>query len=101
MEFLNIDKKIEFKEQKKGAYRVPKNKISGRLLENKKFRSVATKIIPTVYRQKMGDKFLLNQTSKPKMANNDIQKLKNIYHNEVIELEKLLNLKLPWKEFNS
>ena len=101
LEFLNIDKKIEFKEQKKGAYRVPKNKISGRLLENKKFRSVATKIIPTVYRQKMGDKFLLNQTSKPKMTNNDIQKLKNIYHNEVIELEKLLNLKLPWKEFNS
>ena len=101
LEFLNLDKKIEFKEQKKGAYRVPKNKISSKFLENKKFRSVATRIIPTVSRQKFGDKFLLEQTSKPKMINEDHERLKQIYKNEVINLEKLLNLKLPWNAFKS
>ena len=42
--FLGIDEKIEFDEQPKGAYRVPKNKISKLLLENATFRKTATKL---------------------------------------------------------
>jgi len=101
LDFLELDKKIELRDQKKGAYRVPKNKITGRVLENKKFRSFASKVIPTVYRQKFGDKFLLEQTSKPNMMTEDRYRLKEIYKNEVVNLEKLLELKLPWKEFIS
>ena len=101
LDFLELDKKIELRDQKKGAYRVPKNKITGRVLENKKFRSFASKVIPTVYRQKFGDKFLLEQTSKPNMMIEDRYRLKEIYKNEVVTLEKLLELKLPWKDFIS
>jgi hypothetical protein len=101
LDFLELDKKIELRDQKKGAYRVPKNKITGRVLENKKFRSFASKVIPTVYRQKFGDKFLLEQTSKPNMMTEDRYRLKKIYKNEGVNLEKLLELKLPWKEFIS
>ena len=70
-------------------------------MENKKFRSFASKVIPTVYRQKFGDKFLLEQTSKPNMMIEDRYRLKEIYKNEVVNLENLLELKLPWKEFIS
>ena len=101
LEFLELDSEIIFKEQKKGAYRVPKNKLSEKLLKNKMFRNTATKIIPPVYRQKLGDKLLVNQTKKPKMLEEDYRKLKSIYQNEVKELEKLLNRKLPWDDFKT
>ena len=101
LKFLDVKSEIIFKEQKKGAYRVPKNKFSEKLLQNKTFRDTATKIVPPVYRQRLGDKFLVNQIKKPKMSEKDRQKLKSIYQSEVKELEKLLKKKLPWDDFNS
>ena len=99
LDFLDLDTSITFKEQKKGAYRVPKNKISNKLLQNTEFRSIATKIIPTVYRQKIGDKFLVKQTKKPSMLPQERKNLEKIYEIEVKNLQNLLNRKLPWKDF--
>ena len=61
---MGIDKPVELTEQPKGSYRIPKNKISDSLLGSSMFRSVATKLVPTVQRQKLGDKFFLKQTNK-------------------------------------
>ena len=99
LDFLDLDTSITFKEQKKGAYRAPKNKISNKLLQNTEFRSIATKIIPTVYRQKIGDKFLVKQTKKPSMLPQERKNLEKIYEIEVKNLQNLLNRKLPWKDF--
>ena len=99
LSFLDIEEKIIFHKQPKGAYRIPNNSFSKAIIENSKIRSIATRIIPTVTRQKIGDKFLLKQTNKPSMSSEENERLKKIYENEVLEIEKLLNRKLPWKEF--
>ena len=99
LDFLDLDTSITFKEQKKGAYRAPKNKISNKLLQNTEFRNIAAKIIPTVYRQKIGDKFLVKQTKKPSMLTQERKNLEKIYEIEVKNLQNLLNRKLPWKDF--
>ena len=100
LSFLEINETIEFSEQPKGAYRIPKNNVSKKVVENPIIRKIATLLIPTVTRQKIGDRFLLKQTSKPPMLPNENQRLKKIYEHEVIELEKLLGRKLPWMDFN-
>lgn len=99
LSFLGIEEKITFHKHPKGAYRVPKNSFSKTIIKNSKIRNIATRIIPTVTRQKMGDRFLLKQTSKPIMSSEENERLKRIYEYEVSKIEKLLNRKLPWKEF--
>jgi len=99
LKFLGIDKPVELTEQPKGSYRIPKNKISDFLLGSSTFRRVATKLVPTVQRQKLGDKFFLKQTKKPSMQNDERKQLKEIYKNEVKNLEELLGKNLSWSDF--
>ena len=100
LNFLGINDKINFKEQSKGSYRVPKNFLSKSLLNNKNFRKISTILIPTVMRQKVGDKYFLKQIKKPKMLENERNYLRELYNDEVNELEKFLGKKLPWKDFH-
>ena len=71
--------------------------FTGDLIEN--FRKATTKFVPTVTRQKIGDKLLLDQRKKPDMLESDRRKLKEIYEEEVKKLEEMLKVKLPWNEF--
>ena len=98
--FLGINDKIDLNEQSKGSYRVPKNFLSKSLLNNKNFRKVSTILIPTVMRQKLGDKYFLKQVKKPQMLENERNYLRELYNDEVNELEKFLGKKLPWKDFH-
>ena len=100
LNFLEIHEKIKFTEQSKGSYRVPKNFLSKSLLNNKNFRKISTILIPTVMRQKLGDKYFLKQEKKPQMLENERNYLKELYNDEVNELEKFLGKKLPWKDFD-
>ena len=98
--FLGINDKIDLNEQSKGSYRVPKNFLAKSLLNNKNFRKVSTILIPTVMRQKLGDKYFLKQVKKPQMLENERNYLRELYNDEVNELEKFLGKKLPWKDFH-
>ncbi len=98
--FLGINDKIDLNEQSKGSYRVPKNFLAKSLLNNKNFRKVSTILIPTVMRQKLGDKYFLKQVKKPEMLENERNYLRELYNDEVNELEKFLGKKLPWKDFH-
>ena len=98
--FLGINDKIDLNEQSKGSYRVPKNFLAKSLLNNKNFRKVSTILIPTVMRQKLGDKYFLKQVKKPEMLENERDYLRKLYNNEVMELERLLGKKLPWNDFH-
>ena len=100
LNFLGLSENIQFEEQSKGSYRVPKNSLSKILLNNKKFRKISTVIIPTVMRQKLGDKYFLKQEKKPEMGKNERTYLKKLYKNEATELEKFLGKKLPWDDFH-
>jgi len=100
LNFLGLSENIQFEEQSKGSYRVPKNSLSKILLNNKEFRKISTVIIPTVMRQKLGDKYFLKQEKKPEMGKNERTYLKKLYKNEATELEKFLGKKLPWDDFH-
>ena len=99
LDFLGVDSINELNDAPKGAYRVPKNKISNMLLKSKLFRNTASKLIPTVKRQEIGDRFLVKQASKPQMNDKDRERLKEIYNEEVKKLEEHLRLDLPWNDF--
>lgn len=100
LNFLDIDEKIELSEQPKGVYRVPKGTLPRVLMNSKLFRTTTTKLVPTITRQKFGDRFMFKQTTKPQMSVEDRMSLKNIYEQEVKNLERLLDKKLPWVDFS-
>jgi len=100
LNFLGINDQINLTEQSKGSYRVPKNFLSKILLNNKTFRKISTILIPTVMRQELGDKYFLKQVKKPKMLENERNYLRELYNDEVNELEKFLGKDLPWKDFH-
>ena len=77
----------------------PRNKIANSLLQNKKFRDISTKLIPTNYRDRMGEKFFVKQSSKPSMLPDERKRLKKIFQSEYEDLKKLLNVDPPWKDF--
>ena len=99
LSFLDIDKSIAFKTAPKGAYKVPRNFASQKLMKNSTFRKAAKFIIPTVARQKIGERFLVKESSRPPLKQNERQRLKEIYQNDVEDLGKLLERKLPWNDF--
>ena len=100
LEFLELDTDFEFKEQPKRGYRIPKNKISKLTLENKTIRKLSTFFIPTVTRQQIGERFMLKETEKPVMNLEERNYLKEIYKDDVKELEILLDRDLPWLDFH-
>jgi len=99
LSFLDIDKSIAFKTAPKGAYKVPRNFASQKLMNNSTFRKTAKFIIPTVARQKIGERFLVKESSRSVLKQNERQRLKEIYQDDVENLAKLLGRSLPWKDF--
>ena len=99
LSFLDIDKSIAFKTAPKGAYKVPRNFASQKLMNNSTFRKTTKFIIPTVARQKIGERFLVKESSRPVLKQNERQRLKEIYQDDVENLAKLLGRSLPWKDF--
>ena len=99
LSFLDIDKSIAFKTAPKGAYKVPRNFASQKLMNNSTFRKAAKFIIPTVARQKIGERFLVKESSRPALKQNERQQLMEIYQDDVENLDKLLGRRLPWKDF--
>ena len=100
LDFLELDDKIDFIGQPKMGYRRPKNKFGKVAFENNFVRKMATSLIPTVTRQKIGEKFLLEETKKPPMDADDRQFLKNLYEKDVRDLTILLDKELPWYDFS-
>ena len=99
LDFLGLDNRIDFVEQPKMGYRKPKNRFGKIAFENNFVRKMATTLIPTVTRQKIGEKFLLEETKKPPMQDDDRQFLKNLYEQDVRDLTSLLDKELPWDNF--
>ena len=68
-------------------------------MNNSTFRKTAKFIIPTVTRQKIGERFLVKESSRPALKQNERQQLMEIYQDDVENLAKLLGRSLPWKDF--
>ena len=99
LSFLGIKESITFDVAPKGAYNVPRNFASQKLMNNFTFRKAAKFIIPTVTRQKIGERFLVKESSRPPLKQNQRKRLMQIYQDDVENLGELLGRNLPWKDF--
>lgn len=100
LNFLEIDDPTHLTTQPKNSFRVPRNRLSKFLLNNQKFRKISTTLIPTIQRDKIGERFFVKQSKKPPMMPEDRERLKKIFLPEYEDLKKLLNIdNLPWKDF--
>tara|TARA_B110000438_G_scaffold57343_1_gene57402 strand:+ start:913 stop:1782 length:870 start_codon:yes stop_codon:yes gene_type:complete len=99
LNFLEIEKPFTLTNKPKNSFRVPKNQLSQYLLNNKTFRNISTKLIPTLTRDKIGEKFFVKQSTKPSMLDEDRERLKKIFLNEYSDLKNLLGIELPWKDY--
>ena len=99
LSFLGIKESITFDVAPKGAYKVPRNFASQKLMNNFTFRKAAKFIIPTVTRQKIGERFLVKESSRPPLKQNQRKRLMQIYQDDVENLGELLGRNLPWKDF--
>ena len=99
LDFLELDNNIEFTTHPKNSFRVPRNKIASSLLNNKFFRNISTELVPTVYRDRIGEKFFVKQSTKPQMNKKERIRLKEIFQSEFENLTKLLGKSPPWKDF--
>jgi len=100
LDFLGINEKIDFTESAKGAYRIPKNLISKKLLDSTAFRKISKLLIPAVSRQKIGEKYFVEETKKPPMTTSDREYLKKIFESDVKNLQEIIGRNLPWDDFN-
>ena len=99
LKFLEVDTNMSFDPKPKNSFRVPRNQIADLLLKNQKFRKFSTKLIPTVYRNRVGEQFFVKQSEKPPMNQEDRLRLKEIFQSEFDSLSDLLEMKPPWKDF--
>ena len=99
LSFLGIKESITFDVTPKGAYKVPRNFASQKLMNNSTFRKAAKFVIPTVTRQKIGERFLVKESSRPPLKQNQRKRLVQIYQDDVENLGELLGRNLPWKDF--
>jgi hypothetical protein len=99
LNFLEIKETIPLVIKPKNSFRIPKNQLAKYLLNNKTFRDFSTKLIPTLTRDKIGEKFFVKQSSKPSMSVEDRERLKKIFLNEYTNLKNLLGIELPWEDY--
>ena len=99
LSFLGIKESITFDVTPKGAYKVPRNFASQKLMNNSTFRKAAKFVIPTVTRQKIGERFLVKESSRPPLKQNQRKRLTQIYQDDVENLSEILGRNLPWKDF--
>jgi len=82
--------------------RTPRSEFASHLLTDIKFIKMARSILPLSARRMLGEKILTKKTStKPKFRKSDTETLKNYFQDDVDDLKKLLERKLPWPEFLS
>ena len=98
--FLGLKEFPNLIDPPKNSYRVPTNEGSKLLMNNSTFRKLSKRLIPTSTRQKFGDKFLVKESKRPPVPHEERNRLKKIYNDDVDSLKKLLDIKLPWNDFN-
>lgn len=97
--FLEICEPVNLTVQPKNSFRSPRNNVAEFLLKSSTFRNIATKLIPVIQRDKLGERFFVKQSQKPPMLIEDRKRLKKIFSSEYEDLKKLLGIAPPWSDF--
>lgn len=96
LEFLEVSAPITDSFKKiHNQYTVPTNKFTAFLIRNRAVRHIAKNLLPREGGRKL-KKFFDKEGNKPELSENDKKFLQELYHDDVLHLEKILNRKLPW-----
>lgn len=100
--FLNLDIKeldsIDFS-TKHNPYLKPKNKLLNQILKFKNNLAPLKRIAPDYIKKLLTDKVLYEQGEKPKIPQESYLYLNEVFKEDIIKLEKLLNIDLSaWKD---
>jgi len=102
-QFLKINRSVhDFKEQIHNPFQteVPKGRISKYILENKRMKEIASKVLPYDDQKFLKKKILMKiSTEKPQMLDEDRKFLIDFYCKDVAKMEFLLKRKLLWENF--
>jgi len=98
LKFLDIDIKLNsFESEIHNTFNLPRGHTRAVLLNSKYIKKISS-FLPKSFRKSLKDNFLLTEKN-PEISKEDEQFLKNYYKDDVKKLEKILNRKLPWKNF--
>jgi len=102
LKFLEISSEIKENSKKQfNPYLAPRSKIILKTLRNPLISKVGKKIISTSTADKLVKKFLVKKQPKPIISDLEKKPLIDFYQDDVQRLQKLLNRKLPWKNFKN
>ena len=102
LEFLGL--KIVHLQQKYevfNPYVTPRGEIGRYVLKNRKIRRIAEKIMSPLTRKTLKEKFLVHKGEKPKIDEGDRMTLTKCINDEVLKNERLLGIRLPWRNFQN
>lgn len=98
LKFLDIYIKLNsFESEIHNTFNLPSGYVRAVLL-NSKFLKKISSFLPKSFRKSLKDNFLLTEKN-PEISKEDEKFLKNFYKEDVQKLEKILNRRLPWKNF--
>ena len=75
--------------------------VAQRIISNSLVAKIAKIMLPPSSRIFLRNKFLLKQQPKPKMRKEDREVLVKFFYNDVMKLQKILERKLPWPNFQT
>lgn len=87
------------KDVPKNSYRIPKNSLSRIISQNPFLRKTSRKILPSSVRSRIGENYLVKESSRPSINSINRQILKQIFENDVKSLQTILGRDLPWADF--
>ena len=97
--FLGLDSIfVDIIQEIYNPYAIPRGVISQKILRSSIISKVSTSLFPNSTRDIL-KKYLVKKGTKPKMHDEDREKLVNFYQNDVKVMEALLGRKLPWPNF--
>jgi len=97
MKFLNVNEYIPNNiEIKYNQYSIPRGEISSNVLRSETAKQLGQKILSQPVGTFLIKKVLNKKVDKPEMSKQDRMFLEGIYQSDSLELQKILNKKIPW-----
>jgi len=77
-------------------FTVPKDRFTANLLQNKLVRKASKKLVPPLWQESIIKKYMSKKSEKPQISKKEIEFMKEIFRDDVKQLQKILNYSLPW-----
>jgi len=96
LKFLGINDFHDFDDSSKNFFQETRSPIIQQLIENKIIRKIVYGLIPWHLRGKIAEKILWKDGKKPPLSKDDLEFLKEIFVDDVLKMQEILDRKLPW-----